>query len=596
MEPEQTQGDGSSSVNNNQAPLPENAAQDAPTPPESAPQVTAQQPVLQPDIQAPVTINPTLSQTTDTPVNPGPAVIAPTTQQPSSPQVSQQTEAPAAVPGGVIEPPKSAGTAKRLIIAAITAVVLAVGIGGFVFGYYIPNQPENVWETAMNRTADEMSAFVEKIGDPKIMESLTKNKMTITGAYDGNEIEVDLNVDSKFDKKSTDNTIGLDVKGQQPDQQINLKADFKTQIIDDSLWPNIYFRVSGFSELGISNFLPGINDFEDKWISIEQDFYKEFLRDENGSVADENITQEEIASIASDIASVTNEYLFTADESKAVLKLKEFVGTEESEGIKANRYRTEFQQDKAEDYCKALIDKLFQNKTVRRLDDITDSNQKEKADQEKEDCDFKTDDETSQASAFKDEIDVWIDKKYKLLHKVRIVEDLEAQAKFYQKEKKDCEERSNPYGFNNSDTFCKYYEEQIETGEKYYEFGQIYNGRDEMRLFSVGKSETNREKYEYRADLNVHIKTLIINGRIFVTDKSEDGFGTFHIDINTEPYDGEIDSGKPEDATSIQDVTKYLNQKSEELYSSMWDEGESLGATSDDEGDSGASLFDGFSF
>ncbi|MCA9348066.1 hypothetical protein KC867_01505 [Candidatus Saccharibacteria bacterium] len=285
---------------------------------------------------------------------------------------------------------------KTLIIPAVMIAVLLLGIGGYVFGLYLPNKPNNVWSTGLKRTGKQLDAIVEKLSDPEAMKTLTKNKLAISGKYTSDGGTISGNLESKYDKTNTDSTLKLEASSSYLDQDIDITIDLKTQIVENAIWPNTYFRLNGFDSFGLESYGVDTQLFNNKWISIEQDDYKDLLGQTLNSdeQAEENITQDEIMTLVADISSVNNEYIFTDDTSKAVIVADKFVGTEESEGITANRYEASINQANTVLYCKALTEKLYSNATYTKFvfDESDDIDKAKEKDQES--CETNNDEST----------------------------------------------------------------------------------------------------------------------------------------------------------------------------------------------------------
>lgn len=438
-------------------------------------------------------------------------------------------------------------TRKKAMIGGGVAAGVTTLAALFLFVFYIPNLPTNVWNTGMSRTGKEMTALLEALADQEATAGLAKSKYTVNGSLDMNGKVSTINIDTTSDDTKTNTSAKVNVNvSDMP--EMNLTADVKTQLPENAFLPNIYFKVAGFSNLGLDAFLPGINTYDNKWIAVEQDYLKQFedTLEVGSSEGAENITEEDVLSIANDVNEVSQEYLFTSDPEKAVIVLDEFIATEESEGIKANHYKASIDKENAQDYCVALRTKLLDNKVVKDNGLMSESS----ADDITKYC--KSSSEDTNAN---DTFDVWIDKKYKLLHKVRFYKDLEKTAKKYQAKFDDC--IADLVDYEAEDTaeimsFCDSYKQMIVTGEAYTEFGQVYNGKDTFLLFVGENRDTNREEFKLRLEMNVDIKKLALDGKMEVSTKTENSNTNGKLTISSSPYEGEIDATKPESAISIQ--------------------------------------------
>lgn len=541
--------------------------------------------------QSPVQATETSPQVSPQPANamptqanpePTPAVDASQTAQVSTepsvaPAMNQNMSQPMQsmpAPQGMPAMPSNNGAGKSkkpLLIGMVAAgVLLVLGSLGFVFGYYLPNTPDNVWATGVSRTGDEVQAVVDKLADPSTFDSLAKSQLVIAGEGTFDKDTYTLGLDSKYDQKNTDSTLDFSrsSKGSSNTMDIAIKA--KTQVVENSVWPNIYFQISGISSLGLDFFLPGIEEYEDKWIAVEQDFYGDTLSQVSGADSEEasNITQQDVVSIMNDVVTISQDYVFTTDPENAVIMMDEFVGNEQSEGITAYHYKASANLDNASKFCKAVATQLISNnEAYRKINKITEENQSEKVQEAEESCTYS--DEQKEELEKDNPFDIWMDKKHKIFHKVRFYENLEERNAKYREQKSECQERigSSELQGASADNFCSYYDDLINEGEQYTEVGQIYDGNDTMQLFFNQISDTTNRKDAYKTALNIDVNTLRFNGDITYENTTEsERTMNAKVTIKTEPYDGEIDSARPADAIDLQTVLDRLQSSSRQDY------------------------------
>lgn len=520
----------------------------------------ATQQMVQPTVIAPQVITPqNVAQTAATPlVQP---TITPTVSPQAVPTVYGQ-ETPAMVMGGVdstgpivanintVEPNKPSNKKKFVLFGGIGAFLLVGGAAAFAFLWYIPNLPNNVWKTGFSRTGDQVDFILKKLNEPKSMESLQKNKVTLKGSlkYDDQSFGIDL--DTKYDKTNTSSTVKVSGTGAEKSNNYNIDAELRTQVIQDAVFPNIYFKISGFSSLGLDALSPNINQYDNKWIAVEQDYLKQFEGDNASKKGQENITQQDVMSIANDANAVTQQYVFTNDPKKAVVQQVKFIGTEKSEGIKANHYKAKLNADNVKAYCTAMVDKLSQNASLKKISTLSDAEFSKEVQTQKDEC--------GKAKVPDAEFDLWIDKNIKVLHKVRVYEDLEKKKQEQEAAKAKCLAQFSKYGAS----YCSYYDENIETGERYQEFGQVFKSKDQILFFVGSKSATNRDKSTVRADITVDAKKLTLGGTVKANSENEGSKYTLDLTMATEPYTGAIDSGKPAGAIPLQQVLDKLGDSS----------------------------------
>lgn len=531
----------------------------APQPPQT-PQPTVIQPTANPPVQpsAAASTEPSVS----TPAGPQPSAQTSSGYSQNSfasgqPKVFTSRDPGAAQQQPVFSPsPRPKPSKKRLVLLAGLAILLLGATGAYALLGYVPNRPENVWATGFERTGQQMQTAINKLSEPTVQETFAKNRLRISGDVKFQETEGSLSFDTAYDKTKSDSK--LQIKSGPIDainSPLNLNAEIKTSLPDQAVWPNVFIKVSGIAKL-IEGF--GLGDFakyDGKWIAFEQDFYRQYFPQNTSANSGDNsnITQEEYLSILNDALAVSQEYVFTDNPEKAVIVRESYKGTEESEGITALRYTASVHQENATSYCKALIDKMTTNKAFHKLIRKSESDIKNQAEDQKKNCEPK-DKEKQEKQTF----DIWIDKKYKLLHKLRFTTDLEKKAEEYRKKKSECENRESSFGAPSSftDTSCSFYDKMIETGESYIEFGQVYKGDDNLGLFMFGKNDTNRNKNTLRSDVAINIKSFKLDGTVSYKDTSQQNPGTVNVKINTEPYDSEVDATKPAGAVSIQQIIR----------------------------------------
>lgn len=456
---------------------------------------------------------------------------------------------------------------KPVIISLVAAFIALAGSAIFVFGYYLPNTPERVWDTALGRSGDQLTAIVELFEDPQAQETFNKAKMTLNGSVsgvtDGESYESELTLGAVSDDTTSQGNAGLTAKSN--DLDYDLSAEFKTSLPDGAIVPNIYFKLSGLSSLGLDAYLPEVLRYDDTWIAVEQDFIEENFADQIRDIKQSSsgdredigdVTYEDIVSIVGDVNEVTQEYVFTSDPGKSVIILDDFVATEESEGIKANHYKAKISKENSTKYCEALVDKLSANEGMKKffddeegfMDAMNDS--REKCDEYDPDFDW------DQA------YDIWIDKKYKLFHKLRVYESFEDDNQRYRERESECVEGYASYDYLSDVDIAKYcnYDDFIVEGDSYSEVGQVYRGGSTFVMFSNIVTDTNKQKSTGRVDVTIDTQSLSASGGFDFTYDNPENDDSMRVkaSLSTEPYSGDIDASKPDGAISIEEVIRGI--------------------------------------
>lgn len=432
---------------------------------------------------------------------------APVESSPQTPAAS--TPAPAqpvmfaADPVGVVPlAPKS--KKKLFIIAGATAFLLLTGLA-YLFLIFLPNRPDAVFSNGLDRSGKAIESLVEKATATDNIKKMEKSEMT--GSFEleagGQKFNGDLNF--KYDPEVVNGTVSFKA----PDS-IDVKAEFMAKVLENSTYPDMFFKIEGIEEV-VGSMLPQIAKYDNKWISVDSAYLEDvsssltYVAGSLASTKDEP-TAEETAALVKKVSDTTNEYVFTSDSSKNVLEKREFIGKETTEqGVKAYRYKVAINKEHAAAYCKALLSVVYDDAAFKKItgDSVTEDVKKDAVDS----CDGIKDDKD-----FDKTFDMWMDAKYKIIHKVRFAED------------------------NN---------------QSYVDVGQIYKGGDKLQLFAVYKDEEH--KADGKLTVDVDTKQLTTEANLLVEYKGDSAF-KLTGKIGVKPYDGDIKFEDPGNATPIETI------------------------------------------
>ncbi len=296
----------------------------------------------------------------------------------------------------------------------------------------------------------------------------------------------------------------------------DLSVQLLSEAAEGALYPDIYFKMSGLSALGLDEFVPQAKDYEDKWIGASSDYLKSLIPAESTELDAKNeFTEKDAAELAKITTKITREYVFNADPQKAVLTQKSFVGTEKVESdITANRYEVTVNKDNAVKYCKALTEAFMSADAYKRIPGVDEG----KIEEDKKNALKSCDDVDTKSIEDNSVIEMWVDKKLKLIHKVRVSEK---------------DEKGN-----------------------YAEFGQTYKKGDSIPMFALYHSD--RDKYEGKMTLEVDTKKSITKGTFnfnFTGDEKYGAKATFEF----KPHEGDVTIDKPKDFIPLSEVLKAFD-------------------------------------
>lgn len=290
------------------------------------------------------------------PTPPAPAAApSPTEQTSASADAGTTPVVPTAAP--TTPPAPAAGPVvmrqkakKPLVIGVIVAVLVLLGLsGGYVFGFYIPNMPDNVYKAGMTNTGALLDNLVTYSKD---QESAHYKSATLDGSLKmssaGTTIDASLTGAADSNGNATA-TLTADVMGQ------HATVDLRSVHASGNASPDIYLQANGLKTY-LDAF--GLGSLDGQWVSIDHtllDSYKTQLGSSNDLVmASTAPTYTQVQDAIAKVQAVNKQYLFTDDSSKAVLTESKFVGQEQVGGRAQNHYKVGYTKSHYVAYLDAL--------------------------------------------------------------------------------------------------------------------------------------------------------------------------------------------------------------------------------------------------
>lgn len=402
---------------------------------------------------------------------------------------------------------------KALFIGGIVAgLVLLLGIG-FVFGLYLPNKPENVYSTGLDRSGKAMDKLIidatkkEKLEEFKNADISASAELNFAGEkYTGS-------LTSKYDQKKGEHTVSFASDTPESKQQ-EISAKLLTEVSDGGL-PSLYLQLSGTSML--EGFFPVAKEYDGKWISISKEYLESLgldMKDISTAGNESEFKTEDAIELVNVASKVTREYILTSDKEKSVLQNKRYIGKEKLEGINTQHYEVGVDKGHAKDFCKALITEIVATKAYKKIPGVNnDTADKERDDaikgcQEGVDRDIKDD----------DVFEMWIDTKYKLIHKIRIPDE--------------------------------------DDKNSYLDIGQIYKGGDDISFFIA--LHEDKEKVDAKITVDSNVKANTSKGILVLSGGSEEQAYSVKATFEAKPLKGEVAFEKPKDIVPIEEVLAKL--------------------------------------
>lgn len=492
----------------------------------------------------PTVIKPSVESTPmQQPVNDTPAVPIPVTVQPvpefkppdhplfNSPSPEPvQPQPPLAGPFQPLQqPPKRRRFFSKKLVIPMLALLLLAGAGaGAYFGYIAPNQPGNVWNTALSRTAKGYDKLAEYAATPRESKGVSVKgsfKSSGAAAFDGS-----------FEGTSSDDNG--DFKGSLSSTGLKIGVELKT-IKSPGNSPDIYFKLNGLQGLGTlfswvgSEFENALNGLNDKWYFVDHSLFDQFSPGTNTST---QLTTEDASSILKAVGDASKEYVFTNDSKKAAITLKEILGKDQQDGRSMFHYKAGVNKQNLKSY----VDKLCSNLKESKLNKFLGENPGDALGCSglKEDVDKLSEAKTAE---------VWVDGKTKLIHKIRFsftkqsgnVGDKELRPDEVGLE----EPKSTQNGY--VDIYQNY------SGGDIFPFGIVYQNVNEQE--QIGKSTTT-----VGLDISIDMKTnkFTFNGKTDFDQYGDKSSTTFNMSI--EPTNSDVAVEKPQNARTLIELLNDL--------------------------------------
>ena len=437
---------------------------------------------------------------------------------PYTPPTPQNNPAPhggnnviySSAPNGVVTNgmPKRPSKGRLFAIAGAAAVVV-LGTAGYVFGFYIPNKPENVFNTALTNTGKGYDQLVDYLDD-KELESKFKSAST-EGTF---KLEsADFSTDGKF--KAANDEKNATFSGDVGLGTTRLTIDGVAKDVDNSESPDLYLKLGGIKGLGEGFGMPELDTLDNQWITLDHsliDSYVNMAESAGGLEATDQMkapTQEQAADGARVLGEVSKKYLFTDDEANAVFEMKKYIGKETVDGKETNHYDVKVNKAHLKAYYKELGEQLDKSKLNAWAKDAYDKDLSKLIDSEGMQ---KSVDDIKDTDTF----GMWVNTETKLVHKVRFSESKNA-------------------------------------AENYMEVGLNYAGGDEKPLFLNFRSNQDGSDTSGSITFNINTKTDVFKIEADLEQKGDNAVA-MNLKAEIKPGASNFKAEAPEGAITLSEA------------------------------------------
>lgn len=419
-------------------------------------------------------------------------------------------------------PPVTSGSAKKpinkkllMIVAGVVVAILAIS-GGYVFGFYLPNTPENIYASSLTNTADGLDKLIaySKLEEQANYKSASFNGSANVKSPSGS---FDVTFSGSSDKDANANMqLSADIMGQKAN------ANVRSVHASGSTNPDLYFQVTGIKSYLDANGLNQLDSLDGQWVSIDHtllDTYSSALKQNLGSSMSPTSSVPAYTDVqdAIDKAEVVNrQYIFSTNPSKAVLVNQKFVGKETQNGREVNHYKLGYNKAHLQAYVTALSTALDSSK----LNDWSKKNNDGKSLSQVMDL-TKLENEIKDAKTDYS-FDLWADTSTKLVSKLAFTDPT-----------------------NSSSVFA---------------LSQSYDGKSSQYPFAIdftGKDDSGNPQTG-TLSLAVDMQTNKVTGTLAATTKSTDGTTTINASFDATPSNTAVNVTAPSGAKSVTDILNEL--------------------------------------
>jgi hypothetical protein len=407
------------------------------------------------------------------------------------------------------------GRKKKLLFVLVPVLVILLAVGG-VFGLYLPNKPENVFKRGLNRTGQAVDELTTTATDTATTAKYARTNVEGNVKFDSPEFGTyTAKIDGWGSARSTDFQAKLAMKEQGLADK-NLSAHLLMGVPDGKQYPDIYVQLTGLSQLGLDSFLGDVNQYDGKWLYLSSDYLKS-MSDAYGVDFSHGLTNkikhEDVTDFTKRLIKVSRDYVFNGDTQKGILENRQFLGKQTIQGVKTNHYQVGLNKEHVKQFCTALGDAAFDSQLVKAQfdkDTARTEAKKEAVDSCKESAN-----DIKQSDTF----EMWIGGKYGLVRQIRIYDT---------DNKKD-----------------------------YVDFGQQYNGGDNISLYANLHVDDAGSKGDGHASLALNAKTDAVTFDLSGKGTGEGKF-TVAVHFSVTPANGSTKIQKP--TTNVVDLGQIFSQ------------------------------------
>lgn len=387
---------------------------------------------------------------------------------------------------------------RPLLVAPLAALVLLGGSAAAYFGYYAPNQPDNIWKTALTRTGKGY----DKLTQYAVTQFRSDSGLKLDGKFQTSGFfSADGTFSGDSDKDNGEFTGSISAGG------VKVNADIRL-LKSATNTPDVYFKIDGIQGLGdlVSGFAGpqyknAINNLNGKWYFIDHSLFDQFS---GGNGNNLQVSSADVNSVLKAVGDASKQNVFTSDPDKMAFTVKKKVGKEKQDGHSVYHYVAGIDKENLKNYVTALCDNLKQSNLKKYFngDSQATANAIGCSTASKSIDNF----DTNRTA------DVWVDLHTKLIHKVRIT---------------DTKNKNN-----------------------YFELAQDYQGGDKFPFAMNFHSKDSGLTNDSSINLTLDTKANTLSFKAQTTDSGADNLKA-SAEFTVSPHSGKVNVQKPDGAENI---------------------------------------------
>lgn len=392
---------------------------------------------------------------------------------------------------------------KQAWIAVVSAALMVALLGGgYVFGVYLPSQPENLFGAALTNTGKGYEGVVDHLSDAKL-DTYKGMKQTANFSIKADGVATDGNIAINTDDKNMKLTGTVGVAGSR------MSIDVLAQKYNDTNYYDAYVKVGGIKGLGSMAGLPQLDALDGQWIMVDHTLFasleSSYIGGEDSMKAP---TAADVMDAISSNAVVTQKYIFSDDPANAVLEQREVIGKETVDGRSLYHYKVAINKENAKEYVTKSAEALDKSKLGVWYKESADEPLSKRLDTEGM---IKSIDGVKDTDTF----DLWVDTETKLIYKIRVYDD-----------------------------------------KDYMDVGLDYENGDEIPFFVAIKSP-NSSKSDSNLRMTFNKKNNSVDAQLSIKG-ADSNTGDMTLDFALEPSNEPVSITAPQDAKTLFEVMNSL--------------------------------------